>query len=602
MNSFLKQFSARLVVLLSLYSGAALAQPYDDVPVVTRTFAIENARIVQAPGRTIERGTVVVRDGLIEAVGAGVEVPFDAERIAGDSLIVYAGFIDGLSHAGFLKPAEESSEGGRGTPPDVENPGDPPHDVAGIQPERHASEMIQPDAQSIEALREVGFTAAHVAAYGGLLPGSGAVVLLTGDDVNAMVFEEDASLVAQFEGGRRVYPATPMGIMAKFRDLYREAVRRRRGEALYAQNPVGMARPSYDPVYAAFFPVIGGEKPVFFYTEGALEARRALTLHRDLGFPLVLAGLDEAFALVGALEEAGAPLLLTLDLPEADSAAATDSTFISSGAPLADDSLSAAPTRERAVTPEAPGSFFVRDYRTRSYQDVEGEEENLKARQEEARRRYYATAAELHQAGLRFGFTTWGAEPGDVRENLRTMIEHGLPEEAALAALTTNAADVLGLTDRLGTVEEGKIANLVVTTSPYFDEESQVRYVFVDGQKFEIEPEEEQTSGGEGEVNPAGTWSYTVAAPEGDVSGTITLSGSPDDLSGTLTSEVLSNEAELQSVNLDGDTLTFSFNAEEYGRVDASVTLDGDRFEGTLDVSGETYTISGTRTSEPDER
>ena len=603
--------SALLAALL--LCGGVQAQPYDDVPEVTRAFAIENARIVQAPGRVLERGTVVVRNGLIEAVGTNVEVPFDAERIAGDSLVVYAGFIDGLSHTGVPKPKEdEDSNGGFGAPPGVEDPGNPPNDVAGIQPDRQASALLQPDEASIEAMREVGFTAAHVVPHGGILPGSGAVILLTSpDDPNRMVLQREASLAATFDANRRVYPSTPMGIMAQLRTLYREAERRQRGERLYAANATGMERPPYDPVYEALFPVLDGERPVFFYTEGALEARRALTLQRELGFPLILAGLGEAFAMTDALEGADVRLLLTLSLPEAEAdTAAADSSDVpadTAAAPtdvpadtsvaVADDSLNAQPDRERAVTPEAPGSVFVRDYRTRSYEDVAGEEENLKARQQATRERYYATAATLHEAGLTFGFTAWDVKPADVRKNLRLMIENGLPEEAALAALTTDAADVLGLADRLGTVDMGKIANLVVTTAPYFDEESEVRYVFVDGQEFEIESASERTSGDTTEVNPAGTWSYTVSTPDGDVGGTLTLTGEPDDLSGTLTSDVLSGETELRSVRLDGDVLTFTFNTEEYGRVDAEVSLDGDEFEGTLDVSGETYPISGTRTS-----
>ena len=626
MASFVKRLL--VLLLLPLYIGLAAptqAQPYDGVPGVTRAFAIENARIVQAPGRVLERGTVVVRNGLIEAVGTNVEVPYDAERIAGDSLTVYAGFIDGLSHTALPKPKEEEGQGGFGSRPDVEDPGNPPNDVAGIQPERRASDLVKADEASIEALRKVGFAAAHVVPQGGLLPGSGAVVLLTGGDGKTMILQEDASLVAQFEGAPGVYPATPMGIMAKLRTLYREAERRQRGEKLYATNAVGMERPTYDPVYEAFFPVIDGEQPVFFYAEGALDARRALTLQRDLGFPLVLAGLAEGFAMTEALKEADVPLLLTLSLPEdpdakADSAAAdssgvpSDSTAAppdSSVAPtdsslaVAGDSLAAAPDQEKAVTPEAPSSTFVRDYRTRSYEDVGGEDENLKARQRMAREQYYATAATLHEAGLAFGFTAWDVKPADVRKNLRLMIENGLPEDAALAALTTDAADILGLADRLGTVDNGKIANLVVTDAPYFDEESKVRYVFVDGQQFEIE-EEAEASGDEA-ADPTGTWSFTVSIPDGDtedtgdeVTGTLTLTGSPDDLSGTLTSAALTGSATLEQIELDGSALTFSFDTDEYGRVEAALTLEGDSFEGTLDVSGETYPIEGTRTSGPD--
>ena len=105
----------------------------------------------------------------------------------------------------------------------------------------------------------------------------------------------------------------------------------------------------------------------------------------------------------------------------------------------------------------------------------------------EMREQFFANAATLNRRGIRFGFSSEGTAAGDVRENLRTMIRYGLPEDAALAALTVDAAKMLGLERSLGTVENGKIANLVLTDGPYFDKQTQVRYVFVDGRMFEYE-------------------------------------------------------------------------------------------------------------------
>lgn len=575
-----------------------------DLPPVTRTFAIENARVVQAPGRVIERGTVVVRDGLITAVGADVAVPFDADRIAGDSLVVYAGFIDGLSHAGVPKPEEQERD--RSV-----KPGSPPYDVAGIQPEQDVRALLDPSDDRIEDLRAAGFTAAHVVPHGRMLPGQGAVILLGGDAPGAMVLQGGTSLFAQFEGARGVYPATPMAVMATMRQLYREAEIRRGEAARYADDPAGRPRPAYDAVHEALFPVVAGERPVFFYTEGssgALEIHRALQLHETLGFPLVLAGLEQAFAAVDALRDADVPLFLTLGLPEApDDDAAADTTartepdsLVSAIRP--DDTLDVDPDSAKAVTPGPAGSFFVRDLRTRSFEDVEAETRNLEARRAEQRAAYVGTAAKLHEAGLRFGFTTLDVDADDVHAHLREMVAAGLSEDAALAALTTDAADLLGLSRQLGTVEAGKIGNLVVTTGPLFAEDTDVRYVFVDGRRYEIEAEPAR-GGGAATVNPVGTWSIEVDTPDGPIGGTLTITGTPGDLGGTLSATVLPAPIPIRRVAVDGDVLTFSYDAGELGSYDAELTIEGDELDGTFtspQMGG--LPVTGTRTSGPDGR
>ncbi|NBC17974.1 MAG: amidohydrolase family protein [Bacteroidetes bacterium] len=579
--------AACLLALVCLPRPAS-AQSDDEVPRVTRTYALENARVVRAPGDVLERATVVVRDGLILRVGPDAAIPFDAQRIAADSLTVYAGFIDGLSHTGIPTPKPDQDR------EDVERPGDPPNDRAGIQPERRASAMLDASDSSIEDLREAGFTVAHVVPHGRMLPGHGAVILLAGDAPNALVVRDDAALFTQFESASGVYPATDMAVIAKLRQLYREAERRQRVETLYADNASGMERPAFDPVHQAFFPVLDGDLPMAFYTEDALDIHRALSLHRDLGFPLMLAGLNQSFLTVDALRTADAPLLLTLDLPEAkDDEAASDTT-------AADTTAAPTDTTATAMTPDAPESFFVRDFRTRSYEDVEDETKNLEARQAIEREKYYATAATLHEAGLRFGFTTMDVKPKDVHDNLRTMIEHGLPEDAALAALTTDAASALGLSDVTGTVEDGKMANLVVTDGPLFAEETEIRYVFVDGQLFEMETAPEATE--PAAVTPAGTWSYEVETPQGTIGGVLTLSGEPDDLEGTITNDATPGEpANLEDVVVSGTTLSFRFDGGQFGEISVNVDIEGDTFEGSLsvpDFGG--MPISGTRTASPD--
>lgn len=565
----------------------------DEVPQATGTYAIENARVVVTPGEVIENGTVVVRDGLIEAVGRDVNVPYDASRVEGDSLVVYAGFISGLTHAGIPQQSGDDEE------PDVENPGAPPADVAGIQPDRTARAMLDPEENTIDGLREAGFTTAHTVPRGGLLPGRGAVIQLAGDNPGEMVLREDASVFAQFEGADDVYPETDMAVIATMRQLIRETERRQQVQQRYEEEPRGLSRPRYDDLHTALLPVVNGEKPLFFFTEGALEIHRVTSLKEELGFPLGMAGLQQSFATTETLQglqsdERTAPFFLSLALPEEP-----DDALESQADTMQADTLTVGQDTAKAITPDRPGSTFIRDLRTRSYEDTDEERENLLARRALYAERYYANAAALEEAGLQFGFSTMQADAGNVHANLRKMVEYGLAEKEALAALTTDAATLLGLSRQLGTVEEGKIANLVVTDGSLFEEDTAIRHVFVDGRQFTYETSSGDNAPPAEGVNPAGTWELEVSTPGGTQTSTLVIEGSPGDLSGTITGPN-GEKQPAENLQLDGSTLTFEFEGGQAGMLSVSATISGDSMEGSVTVPGYGgVSLEGTRVSGP---
>jgi imidazolonepropionase-like amidohydrolase len=563
-----------LLICLGLLGtmSATHAQDYE-VPTVTDTYALENARVVQAPGQVLESATVVVRDGVIEAIGENAEVPYDARSIEADSLVVYAGFIDGLSHAGAEMPEEEDEE--------VDDPGNPPPDAAGLQPDRSVRPFLTPDESDLSSLRKAGFTAGHVVPEGEMLPGTGAHIFYGGETADDMVLEQTPTLFAQLQtASGYVYPATDMAVIAKFRQLFREAERRQELEAAYEQDPTGRPHPPQDPQHTALFPVLNQEQPLAFYADEVLSLHRILSLHRDLGFPLVLAGLGESHEMIDALRGVDAPLFLTLDLPDEPERSADQDTTV-------------------ADTTDQPSEYYDPDFRAPSQAAMDEEETNLELRHAMERQTYLERAATLHDEGFEFGFTTREVKPGDVRDNLRTMIDEGLPEQTALAALTTRAAAQLGLENRLGTVEKGKIANLVVTDGPYFSEDTKVQHVFVNGQLYDYSSDE----AAEGEVTAdvsavVGTWSYTLETPGGEFSGTITIEGDQSGLEGTFTGPQ-GNEQELQSVSFDGTTLSFTVDSPQGGSVSVSVTVEGETFEGTASLSGGSFPITGERTGTP---
>ena len=228
-----------LLFILGLIPCMSRAQDGGLMP-VTSNYAIKNATIIQAPGKTIQNGTVLIENGIIKAVGSNVNIPADTWIVDADSMFVYAGFISGLSNIGVEKPKEEDEDDDR------KLTGNPTYERAGITPGRSARTMLSPTEKSIKDFRGLGFTASHSVPHKGMLPGKGTIILLGGSSSENMVVKDEASMFAQLSGANGVYPNTVIGVMAKYRDLYRKASQARDYESRYNSNPSGMERTNTD--------------------------------------------------------------------------------------------------------------------------------------------------------------------------------------------------------------------------------------------------------------------------------------------------------------------------------------------------------------------
>lgn len=561
-----------LCLFLGIPVQQLVAQGSGNLKPVNRTYALTNVNIMQAPGKSLGMGTVVIKDGLIIGVGSNVAIPADAQQIKADSMYVYAGFIEGASHTAVPKPKVDRNR------PRVEVPGNPPNDVAGIMPERSVKELLKADDKSVSAMRALGFTASHSLPYGNPLPGQGAIILLDGESADEMIYMEHASLFSTLQGNRGVYPGTVIGVMAKFRDLYRNAELSKSHADKYSANPLGKARPNNDRVLTAFYPSIDKKQNIFFHTQNLSTAYRAFRLQKDLGFNLTLVELKEGWELIDKIKSTGTKVFLSSDLPKK-------------------------PEAKKKEKEEGEEMTMA-----------EKEVEALEARKAEWYKKYASQAAKFHEAGISFGLSNLEVSGKNLKTNLRTMIEHGLSEDAALAALTTGPAEILGLSSVMGTVEKGKMANLVVSDMPYFDEKSQVRYVFVDGNMYEYEAKakkKKKAKGGaepSGETNMAavlGEWSFEAETPGQSGTGTITFTEENGNIVGTLESDQGPGEVQdLDNVTLDGNDLSFSMSIDGGGQsitIEISVVLDGESFEGDMEVgSFGSFPIKGERTSKPE--
>jgi imidazolonepropionase-like amidohydrolase len=526
-------------IICLLVPGLAVAQDDKELAPVTRTYAITNATVVQGPGRKIDRATVIIKDGLIIAVGKGVAVPPEAIEIKGDSLHVYAGFIDGLSRTGVTKPKEESGQRER-----VANPGNPPPEKAGITPQVDVRSHINPADKSVEEFRNAGFTVAQVVPYGVLLPGSASIVSFNGQPVDQMVLSGKSALYSELSGNQGVYPSNILGIMAKWRELYRQAAQARSYEGMYAANRSGLPRPETNRVLEAFYPVVDKNIPVLFKAEKLLDVHRVLTLQSELGFPLVLADLKEAWDVTAKIKAANAKVFLSLELPEE-----------------------------------------VKDEK-KDKEDVKSDAEvvALGKRKTDFIAKYDAQAAAFQKAGIKFGFAGLDVKASSVQANLRRMIKAGLTEDQALAALTTSPAELLGMSDRLGTVDNGKMANLVLSDKPYFDEKAKVKFVFVDGILFKQEAKDAKKDSNV-KVDVTGTWTVSAETPNGKSESTLNISKSGDSYSGKISGANLPQAVDLNKVEVDGNSLKYTYAINVGGSqsltVEVDATVEGDSFKGT---------------------
>lgn len=411
-----------------------------------RYFAIINAHIVPVSGPPIEKGTVVIARGLIQAVGSSVAIPPEAWVIDGAGLTVYPGLIDAGTDLGLPKPegSEESADAGharRGAAPASE-PASGPEDRPATTIWRMAADELKPGDKRIATWRNAGFTTALTMPDGGILPGQGSVINLAGDRAGDLVVKPAVALPIAIKplGGFFSFPGSLMGTIAYVRQVFDDASWFDRAEPIYEANVTKSERLPYDRTERVLIQSLRGREVVVLTANNSVEILRALRLAAEWKISAVIFGGQQGYDVADAIAAKNTPVLVNLKWPE----------------------------RSKDADPE--GEQSLRELRFRD--------------------RAPSTPAALAKAGAKFGFYSGGlATPKDIFKNVRKAIDAGLAPEKALRAFTTDAAEILGVSDRLGSIEPGKIANVIVADGDIFNEKTKVKHVFVDGQWFEIHEE-----------------------------------------------------------------------------------------------------------------
>lgn len=550
------------ILLLSSMAVVNSQTDFDKVPEVTDVLFLNDVHLYPDGVDSLGMADVLIEDGIIKKIAPELEVPFNARVIASDSMFAYPAFIDMLSHTGIPKPE------GRPQRPDVDFPGFPPNEVAGITPERKASSEISIGEKSISDLRKAGFSIAHVVPRGRMLPGQGCIISLAGEKAADMIMKDASSLLFQLEGARGVYPNTIIGVMAKWRDLYRNAELHARNMDNYNQAPAGKTRPKADKSLEALIPVTEKAMPVFSVAENAKDVYRSMELQKELAYTVVLADVKQADPAIAAAQEGRVSIVLSMDLPEAE-----------------DDEKKKAEEEET--------------------EKVNKVTKELKERKKESYNNYLSQAARLEKANIDFAFSMLSAKPTDLKANLKRMIEAGLSKEAAMRALTINPARMLGLDAVTGSLEEGKLANIIVLTADYLNDASSIRFSIIEGQMEEYEEKKKSSKTGDADAFIFGDWSYSLELMGEENEGTIKVMKKE----GRIMVEIIDNSQpsyvmEAQEVQYDDGTLKMSVTVPDpNGEIPVSLVLNMEEgnYEGSATVGDMgTFPIEGSKIPKPE--
>jgi imidazolonepropionase-like amidohydrolase len=394
------------------------------------TFAITNARIVTVSGATIENGTVVISGGKITAVGANVSIPSGAERIDGAGMSIFPGMIDAATNMGLL----EIPGGVRGSV-DVAETGD-------MNANAKAIKGINPNSSHINVTRVNGITTVMSIPTSGTVSGQAAIINLNGATQAAMSVVPEFGLVINFPRVSTFAGFTPgvgpriieFSEAVKRRDkniedlkkMFEDALNYAKVQEAYAKDK-SLPYPPNDIKMEAMIPYVRGEKPIIFTAERERDIRSVAKFVSEMKIKGIIIGGAEAWKAADDLKKSNVPVI------------------------------------------------FTNIY-------------NLPANQDDPYDYFYAAPSQMQKAGLKFAISTGndGAEVRDLPYQAGIAGAFGLGQTEALKSVTLYPAQILGIADKYGSIETGKMANIVVADGDILDPRTNVKYVFIDGRMLPL--------------------------------------------------------------------------------------------------------------------
>jgi imidazolonepropionase-like amidohydrolase len=388
------------------------------------TVAIVNGTVIVGDGRVIENATVLFEDGVIKAVGTDVEVPEGAVIIDAGGRRVLPGFIDPYTTIGLVEVRAVSTTV------------DSDESTETATPQVLAADAINPDTSVIAVTRIAGITTVLVSpGDSNPINGWAAVINLDGRTIDELLLKDRVAQVFNFSQGaerRERYPSTRMGVFAFIRQtLYdarnyaARAEKKVEGEKGAGGNEENGRQQKVDLRYEALLPVLRGEVPVIAEARTIQEIRAALKVAEEFKLKIILLNPIHAYKMLDEIKSSGTPVLL--------------------------------------------GTAFASPADTEPYDQ------------------YYSLAATLYEAGIPFAFTTGSAHGvRNLQDHAAMSVTYGLPPGEAVKAMTSNPAKFLGIDDKVGTIEPGKLANLAIWSGCPLQIRSKVDKLFIRGKEIPL--------------------------------------------------------------------------------------------------------------------
>jgi imidazolonepropionase-like amidohydrolase len=383
--------------------------------------ALKGGKLLTITHGTIENGVVIMQNGKISAVGpASTPIPKDARVIDATGMTVYPGLIDSETNLGLVEISAEIT---------TKDTGEPSEEIV---PQLHVYDAFHAESELIPVSRLNGITNAIVAPDNtDTLPGQDAFIQLDGKDSDEMLLVKDIALPLNFTGeqrrneswDKRKFPSTRMGMAAQIRQAFLDARHYQEEWAAYTKkNDNKAAPPKHDLKLEALLPYLDGKKTIVLAAEQASDLQAAVNLAHEFNLKFVLNHISHSRSVLDYIASLKVPVIV--------------------------------------------GPIYEEPKADERYDAV------------------YSLPAELFKRGVQISFASYSAH--DVR-NLPYQAGYatafGLPYDEALKALTLNPAQMWGIDDKLGSLDVGKTANIVVANGDPLDLKTDVKQVFIAGRE-----------------------------------------------------------------------------------------------------------------------
>jgi len=399
--------------------------PYDIRPGL---YAFTNASIVVNAGQTITNGTLLIRDRIIEAVGPGINIPKGYVVIDLKGKYIYPSLIDAYTTYGIPEGSKQELRGRRGF--EIVNTSKKPGAYGwneAIKPEINVKTIFHADANSAEDYKKNGFGTVQSLIHDGIARGTSAVVTLGDERDNEVMLKDEAAAHYSFNKGTSAndYPSSLMGSIALLRQTY------------YDAQWYNNQKEEYNISLAEFNRI--QTLPQIFEAGDQLNVLRAEKIAKEFGKQYIFKTDGDEYRRIDAMKGTDASFIIPLNFPDAYDVED----------PLDARKVSYTQLKDWELAPTNP--------------------------------------AVMEKAGIRFALTSYGlVNARDFWANLRIAIDNGLSEKQALLSLTTIPAEMLGVADKVGSLEKGKMANFIITSGNLFKKDNVIYENWIEGRQYVV--------------------------------------------------------------------------------------------------------------------